>query len=208
MKQKNFFMVIVFTSVLLTGCTQQNAQAQENPSTSTDVPQSTVQSQSNDAQASTNDADMISDDEARSTALAHAGLTADQVTFIKSDIDWDNGNRNYDVEFYTQDHTEYDYTIDSYTGEVIDYDYDAEHNIPSSAAPETDSLTGNEAKQIVISQVPGATEEDILVFESDYDNGNLQYEGKLYYEQTEYEFEIDGYSGEILEWDVERQHLQ
>ena len=38
---------------------------------------------------------------------------------------------------------------------------------------------------------------------SDYDNGRLQYEGKLFYDQTEYEFEIDGYSGEILEWDVE-----
>ena len=67
-------------------------------------------------------------------------------------------------------------------------------------------LTAEEAQKIALDQVTGATAQDIREFKSDYDNGKLKYEGKLYYEQTKYEFEIDGYTGAILEWDVEPIH--
>ena len=51
--------------------------------------------------------------------------------------------------------------------------------------------------------VPGATAADIREFETDHDDGRLEYEGKIYYNKMEYEFEIDGYSGAIRDWDVE-----
>lgn len=68
----------------------------------------------------------ISEEEARNIALEHAGLTNDQVTFIRSNIDSDDGRRNYDVEFYTTDGVEYDYEIDPNTGEILEYDFDVE----------------------------------------------------------------------------------
>ena len=58
--------------------------------------------------------------------LSHAGLTADQVTFVRSKLDRDDGRLMYDVEFYTSDYKEYDYEIDAATGEILSYDYDAE----------------------------------------------------------------------------------
>lgn len=64
-------------------------------------------------------------------------------------------------------------------------------------------LSEEEAKQIALSQVPGATEQNILEFHSDYDNGRYHYDGKIHYEQKEYEFEIDASNGTILEWDVD-----
>ncbi len=67
----------------------------------------------------------------------------------------------------------------------------------------TTKISEEEAKQIALNQVAGAASQHIHEFKSDYDNGKLKYEGKIYYEQTEYEFEIDGYTGAILEWDVE-----
>ena len=208
MKRKIILFTFILTTLLLGGCTRKNAENTENLSVSesatpsaSGTSQSTEQSQSHTTQ--TENGTMISEENARKIALSHAGLTAEQVTFIKSGIDRDNGRKNYDIEFYTHDQKEYDYEIDPYSGEVLDYDYDAEYYMPSSETSEVREITADAAKQIALEQVPGAAAQHIREFESDYDNGKLQYEGKIYYEQTEYEFEIDGHNGEILEWDVE-----
>lgn len=76
-------------------------------------------------------------------------------------------------------------------------------NTVQNSGEETNMISEEEARQIALDQVPGATAQDIREFESGYDNGRLEYEGKIHYEQKEYEFEIDGYSGDILKWDVE-----
>lgn len=66
-----------------------------------------------------------------------------------------------------------------------------------------DTISEDDAKQIALDQIPGASVQDIREFKTDYDNGKLQYEGKIYFEEKEYEFEIDAYTGTILEWDVD-----
>lgn len=176
--------------------------------------------------------EMLSEEKAREIALSHAGLTEEHVTFIKSGLDRDDGKKNYDVEFYTSDGKEYDYEIDPYTGEILDYDYDAEY-YPHSDSPagtadrNADSNSGtdgkkdgenhssaktkiseDEAKKIVLAKIPGASHEHFLEFKSDYDNSRLEYEGKVYYNEKEYEFEIDGHTGDILEWDEETIHVK
>ncbi len=75
------------------------------------------------------DAAEISEEKAREIALSHAGVNADQATFIKSHIDLDNGKKVYDVEFYTADGKEYDYEIDTASGNILDYDFDVENFI-------------------------------------------------------------------------------
>ena len=143
-------------------------------------------------------------DQAKNKALAHAGLKANQVTFVKSKLDWDDGRQVYDVEFYTSDYKEYDYEIDASTGEVVSYDLDAEgYAPPATGNGQSGTITADQAKEKALSQVPGATVSDIREFETDYDDGRLQYEGKIYYNGMEYEFEIDGYSGAIRSWDAE-----
>ncbi len=64
-------------------------------------------------------------------------------------------------------------------------------------------ISANDAKQIALAQVPGATAQNIREFETGYDNGQPNYECEIYYDQKLYQFEIDRYSGTILEWDVE-----
>lgn len=143
-------------------------------------------------------------DQAKDKALAHAGLKANQVTFVKSKLDWDDGRQVYDVEFYTSDNKEYDYEIDASTGEVINYDFDAEgYAPPATGNGQSGTITADQAKEKALSQVPGATVSDIREFETDYDDGRLQYEGKICYDGMEYEFEIDGYSGAIRNWEAE-----
>ena len=80
-----------------------------------------------------------------------------------------------------------------------------ETSAPKTPAPadNTAKLTEAEAKKIALAQVPGAKEKGIRGFEIDYDDGRLEYEGSIYYGELEYEFEIDGYSGAIRNWEVE-----
>ena len=70
---------------------------------------------------------MITEDTAKEIALSHADLNSDQVTFIKSSLYTEDGQKRYDVEFYTPDNKEYDYEIDPYSGQILDFDYDSEH---------------------------------------------------------------------------------
>lgn len=148
----------------------------------------------------------VTEEQARETALSHAGLTADQVTFVRSKLDRDDGRLMYDVEFYTSGYKEYDYEIDASTGEILSYDYDAEgYSYQPNATPGT-AITAEQARAAALAEVPGAAESDIYEFETDRDDGRLEYEGKIIYNNTEYEFTIDGYSGAIREWDAEPFH--
>ena len=142
----------------------------------------------------------ITADEAKKNALAHAGLKAGDVTFVKSELDRENGRLIYEVEFYTADHKEYDYEIDAATGEVISYDYDAEGYTPPKTGGE---LTADEAKALALAQVPGAKMGDIREFEVDYDDGRLEYEVEFHAAGTEYEYTIDAATGTILDYDID-----
>ena len=81
---------------------------------------------------------------------------------------------------------------------------EAKNTAIGSEAPAAGSeLSEADAKKIALEQVPGAKESDIREFEVDYDDGRLEYEGSILYDELEYEFEIDGYSGAIRSWEVE-----
>lgn len=145
---------------------------------------------------------MITDEEAKARALAHAGLTKEQVTFLTCVPDYEDGRSIFETEFYTADGREYDYEIDAVTGEIVSFDHDAE----AAATPDTGNtgkITEQEAMKLALAQVPGASKSDIREFETDRDDGRTEYEGKIIYEGMEYEFEIDAYSGAIRSWEAE-----
>ncbi|MCC8356344.1 MAG: PepSY domain-containing protein [Oscillospiraceae bacterium] len=167
-------------------------------STTSDSTSSTSSSSS-----TTTTSTLITESEARSIALSSAGVSESAATFTKTKLDTDDGRKVYDVEFYTTD-AEYEYEIDASTGVVLDYDYEVRYTASTSTSTSTTTITADEAKAIALAQVPGATTSNIREFETDYDDGRLQYEGKIIYNGMEYEFEIDGYSGAIRSWEAER----
>lgn len=63
-------------------------------------------------------------EQAKSIALAHAGLGAD-VLFTKERQDFENGRVVYEIEFYAG-LAEYEYEIDAVTGTILDMDMDAD----------------------------------------------------------------------------------
>lgn len=184
------------------------SQASSSQASSTSSSSSQASSQSGNSLNSTPKAEssqasgttgLITEEEAASIAKEHAQVT--DCTMLPVKLDRDDGRQVYDVEFFTADGKEYDYEIDAATGEVLSYDYDAERQ---AAASGTASITEAEAKALVLAQVPGATEADLLEFKTDYDDGRLEYEGELFYDGMKYEFTVDGYSGTIREWESEK----
>ena len=65
----------------------------------------------------------LSDEEAVSVALKHAGLTADEVRRIVCEYDVDDGVPQWEVEFRVGK-MEYEYTIHAETGTILEWEKD------------------------------------------------------------------------------------
>lgn len=146
-------------------------------------------------------------EQAKQTALQHAGKTASQVQFVKAQQDWEHGKKVYEIEFIvsgSSGYTEYDYEIEAATGKIVSYDHDAESYAPPAQSTNSGvKVTEATAKKTALSRVSGATEKDIYEWKLDYDDGRTEYEGKIIYGGMEYEFTINAATGAVTEWDVE-----
>ena len=150
----------------------------------------------------------ITEDRAKAIALENAGVTQDQTTYIHAKLDYDDGRQRYEVEFFTSDYKEYDYEIDAVTGNIISVDYDAEITYfydNGRAGNRQAVITSEEAKAAAVSH-SGVKEEDIpfIHVKLDYDDGRQNYEVEFYTsDNKEYDYEINGTTGEIISWDYD-----
>ena len=104
----------------------------------------------------------ITEDEARSIALEHAGVTAEEATVYRVKADYDDGRAVYDVEFAVGA-TEYDYEISQEDGAILSYDSDVEGWTPVSGENQTSSqgagpVSQEEAIQLVLDRCPARGE--------------------------------------------------
>lgn len=190
---------------------EQNAQAS---GTQTEVADSTVPataqtSGSASAQAQTSAAapaqnatstGTVDEAAAQKIALEHAGVKAADATITKSKLDYEDGRRVYDIEWYAGG-AKYDYEIATDTGEIISSAYEEK-----TVGADSRSVTVSEAdaKKTALDRVSGATDKDLYEWKLDYDDGRPEYEGKIIYGGTEYEFTIDAATGSVMEWDAEK----
>lgn len=101
-----------------------------------------------------------------------------------------------------ENQVEYEFEINAITGEFVKWDtenHGTSGNSTGTAAGQA-SISYEEAKQIALEKVPGA---QLKKLELDYDDGLLIYEGELWKDRMEYEFEIDATTGKILKWESE-----
>ena len=151
---------------------------------------------------STTTSGQISADKAKEIALSHAGVSASSATFVKAQLDRDDGRLQYDVEFYVGT-TEYDYEIDANTGAILSYDRDFEnHSTGSTNAGSTSNLiTAARAKEIALAKAPSGV--TVVNAQLDGDDGRFVYELEILAGRTEYDFEINASTGSIIKWDVD-----
>ena len=162
--------------------------------------------------ASTPDAsNYITAEQAKSAALSHAGVSANDAIFVKAGLDWDDGKVHYEVEFYAGN-TEYDYDIDAVSGAVLSYDREWD-DFSLKGYQNTDSSTGTgstsqsnliteaKAKEIALAKAPaGAT---VVKCKLDRDDGRYVYEIEMRSGYMEYECDINAVTGVIIDWDAD-----
>lgn len=149
-------------------------------------------------------------DEIKAKALAHAGRTAEEVTFTEAKPDWDGGRQVYDVEFYypagevdSADRTDYDYEIDAASGEILEFSQKVRTgHWPASGGAGT-IITREKAQEIALAKVPGASADNVTKLKLDRDDGMQIYEVEVVCQGMEYDLEISAADGRILEFDGE-----
>ena len=144
----------------------------------------------------------ISEAQAKQIALENEGLTEDLVTFVWSNIDYDDGVMEYEVEFYSGN-MEYDYDIDATTGAIRSMDQDCEFYAPAAGA-KSGGITKEQAVEIALKHA-GVAEANAsyLQVKPDIDDGMQQFDVKFYVGMTEYSYDIDANTGRIVDFDAE-----
>lgn len=161
-------------------------------------------------------------DDAKTAAYAHAGVSASDVLYVETDFDSEHGVMVYEVEFYAGS-VEYEYDINALTGDVVKFEQEQTGNLAgngsgnSGSGTGTGAGTGNQygngagsvdtgsfigeaaAKAAALSDA-GVSESEVtrLKCELDRDHGSYKYEIEFNVGRTEYEYEVDAYSGAIL----------
>ena len=164
--------------------------------------QASEAAQTSAAAQNASDSGMIGEEKAKEIALNHAGLAEDQTQRLLVKRDYDDGRSIYEVEFYGEGRDEYDYEIDAVTGEIVAFDTDL-HDHGTAPSEGQSQVSEEQVRQTVLERVPGASAENIFLH-LEWDDGRLEYEGELIYDNMEYEFKIDAYSGAVTEWEAEQ----
>ena len=144
----------------------------------------------------------VDEEMAQKIALEHAGVKAADATITKSKLDYEGRRQVYEIEWYA-DGKKYDYEIAVDTGEILSSAYDEKTSGLSVSNSSNVTVSEADAKQTALGRVSGATQKDIYEWKFDYDDGRPEYEGKIIYGGTEYDFTIDASSGAVIEWEAE-----
>ena len=191
-----------------TAGTQAASQTSGNAASQKTTAQSNSTAQTANQGSTAQQNNYIGEQAAQDAALAHAGVSAQNVSFVRTKLDWDNGRWQYEVEFYDQG-TEYDYSIDAVTGEVLGYDYDAEYYTANNNTAATQTAPGaqisaEDAKAIALAHA-GVSAQDAQRMEMGFDNehGRAVYEFEWRVGWTEYSCDVDANTGEVVGYSSE-----
>lgn len=140
----------------------------------------------------------IGSDAALSAALRHAGVSSSGATLLKSQFDYEDGRMVYEVEFLAGQ-TKYEYDIDASTGDVVAYQQETR---PTQSASGTD--IGSAAAQSAALSHAGFSQSQVTGLRAvpDFDDGIYSYEVEFWVGSTEYDYDIDGYTGGVISFQV------
>lgn len=153
------------------------------------------------AAASASSGAAITEAEAKQIALDHAGVSESETERMRVKLGRDDGVQEYEVTFYVGNR-EYDYDINAATGEIRSHDSEIDDDYVSSTEAAGAAVSEDEARATVVARVSGASASDVRLY-LERDDGRLVYEGELIYNGTEYEFQIDATTGDVLDWESE-----
>ena len=161
-----------------------------------------------DHAAASASAALLSAEKARDIALKHAGVASSDVRSWDCDLDDEHGRKVYEVEFKAGGR-EYDCEIDALTGEILKAETESAHEDHAAASASSALLSAEKARDIALKHA-GVASSDVRSWDCDLDDehGRKVYEVEFKAGNTEYDYEIDAVSGEILQSNAEPHDAQ
>ena len=150
--------------------------------------------------AVTSEEDFIGAVAAKEAALADSGEDAAEVTFTRSRLETDGGTALYRVEFYSAQ-ADYEYEIDAANAEILENSKSIlRHPYNVSDQDPEDVLIGSEKARELALRDAGLKESDVRFDRVTirFEEGRNRYRICFSLEDTEYEYDIDASSGEVL----------
>lgn len=147
---------------------------------------------------------------ARIAREAAGGLDADSAS-VEVDPELDEEVPHYEVELSQPGRDEQEYLVDAFTGELLSggptvlSSDPAEHEQNTSGGGSIAGIGPDQARDAALTHA-GISEGQVsgLQVQQDWDDGRLEYEVEFRSGGMEYEYTIDGSTGQILEYDQEQ----
>ena len=148
----------------------------------------------------------ITEVEARQIALTDAGLREEEVRFLPTEYDREDGIPVYEIEFF-HNATKYEFDISMTTGDILSCSREMKPAAPENNVP-NDVASPGSAEEAAINAAlshAGLQRDEVarLEVESDFENGRQVYEVEFYVGSVEYSYDIDAASYEIVSWEKE-----
>ena len=145
----------------------------------------------------------ITADQAKAIAFDHAKVSEAEVADLECELDEDGGKAVYEISFQAGS-TEYDYEIDAVTGQILKSEKEHSDDYVTPLPPVDSRITADQAKAIAFDHAKiSEAEVADLECELDEDGGKAVYEISFQAGSTEYDYEIDAVTGQILHHEVE-----
>lgn len=142
-------------------------------------------------------------------ALEHAGVSEADASFLQTELDWENGEMVYEIDFYANGR-EYEYDVSARSGEVRRSESEREYHpaadtAAADAAP-TDTADESDAEAAIAAALAraGLSRDEVrnLRCEPDNDDGRLVYEIEFDAGLYEYSCEV-GTDGSVYDFEKE-----
>ena len=150
-------------------------------------------------------------EEAARIAKEAAGVPETDPAAVEVDPELDEEVPHYEVELSQPGRDEQEYLVDAFTGELLSggptvlSSDPAEHEQNASGGGSIAGIGPDQARDAALT-LAGISEGQVsgLQVQQDWDDGRLEYEVEFRSGDMEYEYTIDGSTGQILEYDQEQ----
>ena len=162
----------------------------------------------------------ISIEKLKELAFKHSKVEPKDARITKIKLDKENKKFFYEMEFFTEKR-KYEYNIDADTGKILSYSQKVREIVSNTVNIEKPEMldvkmnedenkifnplkyiSEDEVKEIIIKRITGSKKENIIRLKLDDDDGKIIYEGRMVYQNTEYNFKLDALTGEVISWEV------
>ncbi len=150
---------------------------------------------------------------AKKAALSQAGASSKEVTFLQTELDWEDGVAEYEIKF-TWNNKIYDYEINAEDGDITEYSVKkikqkkaASQSDQSEASKETSGNIGIEKAKENALKHAGYKEKEVTFTKSklDKDDDKSVYEIEFRVGGLEYEYEVNAATGKVVDYDIEEE---